>query len=183
MEIEELTESADQTALGVLKLLGWEVSDGDKLKPFATEFTMLGAVVSFEDAPKGIIRVRNKPGRLEDISSMCQRLADDPAVGMTLLPSLTGKLLFAASHVFGRCAQIATQLIHHAEKEAGDAASSLVLDAARAVLQILQSAGDRRVNLWSEQPPVVLFTDGACEERGSMVTHGAVIIDVASQTR
>ena len=183
MEIEELTDSADLTALGVLDLLGWEVSDGDKLRPFATEFTMLGAVVSFVDASRGIIRVRNKPGRLEDIATMCQRLADDPTAGLTLLPSLKGKLLFAASHVFGRCAQISTQLIHHAEREAGDAASSLVLEAVWTALRILQKAGDRRVNLWSEQPPVVLFTDGACEEKGSLVTHGAVTIDVACQTK
>ena len=144
---------------------------------------MLGAVVSFVDASRGIIRVRNKPGRLEDIATMCKRLADDPTAGLTLLPSLKGKLLFAASHVFGRCAQMSTQLIHHAEREAGDVASSLVLEAVWTALRILQKAGDRRVNLWSEQPPVVLFTDGACEEKGSLVTHGAVIIDVASQTK
>ena len=131
METDGLTESADQIALEVLSLLGWEVSDGDKLKPFAEEFTTLGAVVSVEEAQKGIIRVRNKPGRLEEISSMCQRLAADPAAGMSLLPSLKGKLLFASSHVFGRCAQIATQLIHHAERESGDAPSGLVLDAVR----------------------------------------------------
>ena len=40
MEIEELTDSADLTALGVLDHLGWEVADGDKLRPFATEFTI-----------------------------------------------------------------------------------------------------------------------------------------------
>ena len=183
LELEGLTESADETALGVLGLLGWEVSDGDKLKPFAPQFSMLGAVVSFEDAAKGLIRVRNKPGRLEEISSLCQRFAEDPLASASLLPSLKGKLLFASSHVFGRCAQIATQLIHHAERESSGATPNLVVEAVHDALRTLQLAGDRRVNLWSEQPPVLLFTDGACEDNGSTVTHGAVIIDCASQTK
>ena len=41
---------------------------------------------------------------------------------------------------------------------------------------MLKASGDRQVNLWSEQP-------GACEEVGSLVTHGAVLIDPASNTR
>ncbi|CAE7775427.1 unnamed protein product [Symbiodinium sp. CCMP2592] len=89
----------NRAALALLDLLGWEVSDGEKLKPFASEFTMLGAVLSFKDAG------------CDSVDSPC------------------------------------------------------------------------RVNLWSEQPPVVIFTDGACEEKGNQVTHGAVIVDPASQTR
>ena len=30
---------------------------------------------------------------------------------------------------------------------------------------------------------MLLFTDGACEDKGSRVTHGAVITDFASQTK
>ncbi|CAE7629352.1 unnamed protein product [Symbiodinium sp. CCMP2592] len=182
LEIDGLTDSADQAALALLDLLGWEVSDGDKLKPFASEFTMLGAVLSFKDAGRGLIRIRNKPGRVEEIGDMVERLASDPGEGARSLPSLKGKLLFAASHVFGRCAQVATQLIHHAEKHQGSEAHACVEAAVRRALDTLKAAGDRQVNLWSEQPPVIVFTDGACEERGSQVTHGAVIVDVASQT-
>ncbi|CAE7412230.1 SEP2 [Symbiodinium sp. CCMP2592] len=182
LEIDGLTDSADQAALALLDLLGWEVSDGDKLKPFASEFTMLGAVLSFKDAGRGLIRIRNKPGRVEEIGDMVERLASDPGEGARSLPSLKGKLLFAASHVFGRCAQVATQLIHHAEKHQGSGAHACVEAAVRRALDTLKAAGDRQVNLWSEQPPVIVFTDGACEERGSQVTHGAVIVDVASQT-
>ncbi|CAE7255625.1 unnamed protein product [Symbiodinium sp. CCMP2592] len=183
LEIDGLTDSADQAALALLDLLGWEVSDGEKLKPFASEFTMLGAVLSFKDAGRGLIRVRNKAGRLEEISSMVDRFAADPACGARSLPSLKGKLLFASSHVFGRCAQVATQLIHHAERQPGPDVHGFVLQSLKRALGTLRAAGDRQVNLWSEQPPVVIFTDGACEEKGNQVTHGAVIVDPASQTR
>ena len=40
MELEGLTDSADYAALELLRLLGWEVSEGEKLRPFAPEFTM-----------------------------------------------------------------------------------------------------------------------------------------------
>ena len=106
--------------------------------------------MSFEDAAKGLIRVRNKPGRLEEISSLYWRFAADPVSSAFLLPSLKGKLLFASSHVFGRCAQIATQLIHYAKRESSGATPNLVLEAVHGALRTLQLAGDRKVNLWSE---------------------------------
>ncbi|CAE7394666.1 unnamed protein product, partial [Symbiodinium sp. CCMP2456] len=120
MELEGLTDSADYAALELLRLLGWEVSEGEKLR------ILLGVP---------------------------------------------------------RCAQVATQLIHHAERASGGQVSDGVVGAVRAALATLADAGDRVVNLWSEQPPILLFTDGACEERGSLVTHGAVLIDPASQTK
>ncbi|CAE7799781.1 unnamed protein product [Symbiodinium sp. CCMP2592] len=95
LEIDGLTDSADQAALALLDLLGWEVSDGEKLKPFASEFTMLGAVLSFK---------------------------------------------------------VATQLIHHAERQPGPDVHGFVLQSLK-------------------------------REKGNQVTHGAVIVDPASQTR
>ncbi|CAE7764695.1 unnamed protein product, partial [Symbiodinium microadriaticum] len=79
--------------------------------------------------------------------------------------------------------EVATQMINHAEKQAGARVTQQVLDAVQGAVDMLIASGDRQVNLWSEQPPIMLFTDGACEEEGSMVTHGAVIIDPASNTR
>ena len=183
LEVEALSGSADKTALELLSLLGWEVSSGGKLKPFDAQFTMLGAVVSFEEAQRGLIRVKNKPGRVVDILGLFNRLREDPVANARILPSLKGKLLFASSHVFGRCAQVATQMINHAERQAGARVTQQVLDAVQGAVDMLEASGDRQVNLWSEQPPIMLFTDGACEEEGSMVTHGAVIIDPASSTR
>ncbi|CAE7159166.1 unnamed protein product, partial [Symbiodinium necroappetens] len=159
LEVDALTGSADQTALELLSLLGWE------------------------EAQKGLIRVRNKPGRVDDVLDLFNCLREDPVANARILPSLKGKLLFASSHVFGRCAQVATQMINHAEKQSGAKVTQQVLDAVERAVDMLKASGDRQVNLWSEQPPIMLFTDGACEEVGSLVTHGAVLIDPASNTR
>ncbi|CAE7942752.1 unnamed protein product, partial [Symbiodinium necroappetens] len=91
LEVEALTGSADQTALDLLALLGWEVSGGDKLKPFDVQFTVLGAVVSFEEAQRGLIRVRNKPGRVDDVLGLFHRLREDPVANARILPSLKGR--------------------------------------------------------------------------------------------
>ena len=44
-------------------------------------------------------------------------------------------------------------------------------------LQTLVEAGPRRIFSWSGKPPVLMFTDGACEDEGERVSHGAVLVD------
>ena len=38
----------------------------------------------------------------------------------------------------------------------------------------------RQVKAWKDEWPVLIFTDGACEEDGVVVTHGAVLCDVTT---
>ena len=55
-----------------------------------------------------------------------------------------------------------------------------MLKAARLALQVLSEAGPRQVLRWGEAPPVLVFTDGACEDDGALTTHGAVLMDPAT---
>ena len=112
-------ESASETALSLLELLGWEVAKGEKLKGFADAFNMLGARISFAEMPRGLAMVSNKPGRLEDIEKLLGAMATRGNGSLDLIPSLKGKLLFAASHVFGKCSQIAIQAIRQCETGSG----------------------------------------------------------------
>ena len=179
MEVAPLAESADSSALELMSLLGWQVSTGDKLKNFSSTFNMLGATISFDELPKGFVNVSNKPGRIEDIEKLAKELEARGQKGIDVLPSLKGKLLYAAGHVFGKCAQIATQLIRHYESFGSKSADFESL--CRAIwlaIRTLKEAGPRRISLWSEQPPIVIFSDGAHES--DLVTHGAVIVDQAT---
>ena len=94
--------------------------------------------------------------------------------------SRKGRMLFATNYVFGRCAQVYTQLIGQAQKlpNAGDARESIVF-ATRNALEALQTAGPLDIPVWTEEPPVLVFSDGACEHEGRLVTHGAVLLDPA----
>ena len=44
----------------------------------------------------------------------------------------------------------------------------------------LASSLPRPIHAWKDEWPVILFTDGACESEGTLVTHGAVLCDLAS---
>ena len=44
-------------------------------------------------------------------------------------------------------------------------------------ISTLASAQPRRITAWKNEWPVLIFTDGACEGEGSVVTHGAVLCD------
>ncbi|CAE7860752.1 unnamed protein product, partial [Symbiodinium necroappetens] len=50
----------------------------------------------------------------------------------------------------------------------------------RLALEVLSEAGPREVLRWGEAPPVLVFTDGACEKDGALTTHGAVLLDPAT---
>ena len=82
--------------------------------------------------------------------------------------------MFAASHTFGRCTQIATQLISH--DVAGENLRSVRQSVAFA-LTLLEEAPPRKVGPWCDVPPICIFTDGACEQEGALVSFGAVLID------
>ncbi|CAE7837418.1 unnamed protein product, partial [Symbiodinium microadriaticum] len=172
-------ESAREIAEEVLGSLGWKIAQGAKALPFDRVFNMLGATISFERAAKRDVLVKNKPGRLEAIEEVVMQCVSERRCDRKRMLSIKGKLLFAAGHVFGRCAQLATQLISHRgnDRHPGREHVDDLLNALRFALETLKSGGPRCVGAWSQQPPVLIFTDGACEQEGNLVTHGALLFD------
>ena len=181
MEVAGLETSAAAAAERFLALLGWEIARGDKLKSFSPSFNILGVTISFERSAQGVIEVSNKQGRVPDLWRLLEQMESDPGLRLDTLASFKGRMLFATSHVFGKCAQICTQLIGQALRAARpEEARDHVLKAARLALQVLSEAGPRQVLRWGEAPPVLVFTDGACEDDGAWTTHGAVLMDPAT---
>ena len=181
MEVAGLETSAAVAAERFLALLGWEIARGDKLKPFSPSFNILGVTISFDRSVQGVIEVSNKKERVPDLWQLLEQMESDPGLRLEALASFKGRMLFATSHVFGRCAQICTQLIGQALKAARpEEARDRVLQAARLALQVLSEAGPRQVCRWGDAPPVLVFTDGACEDDGALTTHGAVLLDPAT---
>ena len=182
LELEPLHSSARTTAEEVLDLLGWRIAQGVKAPPFAESFNMLGACISFEKAFKEDVLVRNKEGRIEAIEDTVRQCVGARRCDHKQMLSVKGKLLFAAGHVFGKCAQIATQLITQRgnDKSLGRENTEDLLSALQFALDTLKMGGPRCVGAWSMQPPVLIFTDGACGQEGSLVTHGALLFDLVT---
>lgn len=95
-----------------MKLLGWRMSmSDDKRAPFGSECQMLGAIVDLSLCINGAIKVKNKPSRIDDIGSLVNDICGRDCSPLSILESLKGRLLYAAGHTFGRCTQLAIQLI------------------------------------------------------------------------
>eukprot|EP00438_Fugacium_kawagutii_P009401 Skav231307 [mRNA] locus=scaffold161:371835:373196:+ [translate_table: standard] len=183
LELEPLRTSAWSTAETVMKMLGWRISEGeDKRKPFAKSFEILGAVVSFPKGGLNIVEVSNKETRLlqlEEMTSQVKAKLND-RMPRNFLESYKGRLLYAAGHTYGRCTQMACQLLRKLGGASGMVSITLELvHASLFALELLKSAGPREIRPWSWASPLLVFTDGAAEEDFQAITHGAVLIDPA----
>ena len=72
---------------------------------------MLGAVIGLSAMAEGKVLVMNKPSRLDAIASLVHSITSKRKVPLSLIETLRGRLLYAAGHTFGRCTQLAIQLI------------------------------------------------------------------------
>ena len=120
--------------------------------------------------------VHNKPSRISDLQELVNNICSSQTVAISTLETLRGRLLYAAGHTFGRCTQLAIQLISRVARRGplvllDEQLKGVVLKA----LQCLIDSKPRRVEAWSGRPPIIMFTDGACEDEGNMVTHGATM--------
>ena len=117
IEIEDLCDSSWSTAEMVMKLLGWRISVSDEKRlPFAGSFQMLGAVINFSESSRGVISVKNKQSRLDDISALVNSIVAKEDAPMSQLETLKGRLLYASGHTFGKCTQLAIHLISKSVK-------------------------------------------------------------------
>ena len=138
-----------------MSLLGRSISVGEeKRKPFLRKFLrILGAVVKLPDKGSAVVEVSNKPSRLTQI----QEQVED---------------------TYGRCTQLACQLLH---KFGGEGANVKVtaelIHVTAEALSVLMESKPRLVRAWSECHPLLLFADGAVEEGQNGVTHGAILVD------
>eukprot|EP00435_Cladocopium_sp_Y103_P035766 s4108_g9.t1 len=174
LETLDLCSSAWSTAELVMQLLGWKISTSD-------EFQMLGAVVDLSQSGDGVVRVKNKESRIKDIAALVEDICSRDTIPLSIIETLKGRLLYAAGHTFGRCTQLAIQLISRLARRGplfllDDTFKAVVRDA----FAFLAASPPREVWAWSGRPPVVVFTDGACEEDGLVVTHGGALFDPES---
>ena len=169
----------------VMQLLGWTISSGDdKRRPFSKSFEILGAVISLPSSAGGPVEVSNKASRLEQLSDQVIELrrSFNKTISRSFLESVKGRLLYAAGHTFGRSTQLACQLLH---RVSGSAASVMVtaelIHVVSEALSLLIAAKPRKIDRWSDLPPILIFTDGAVEDNGGKGTHGALLLDPVHQ--
>ena len=184
LEFGPLCESAWKTAETVLSLLGWKIAmSEEKRVPFAKTFNMLGAVVDLTRSSERIVQISNKSSRVAELLQFVESLSIGSDFTETQLQSLRGRLLYAAGNTFGRCTQVAVQALGRvARRGTSMQMDGEMLKCIRFAVQTLAESAPRSIRAWADEWPVLVFSDGACEGEGSLVTHGAVLCDVSTQS-
>lgn len=159
--------------------LGWE-SAVDKEKGGSQALESLGVHFALDSLLMGFFEVRNKPGRVEAIVETIDEALDRGRLSPSEAASLRGRLLYAESQLFGRFLQLAGRRI--GERAISKLHTCHLDGGLRATLEWvreeLPKMPARKVTTSPGEPPVLLFTDGACEFEGVMkVTVGAVLWD------
>ena len=142
---------------------------------------MLGAVVDLTSSAEGIVKICNKPSRVSEIKETAEQLELGMVFSEHQLQSLRGRLLYAAGNTFGRCTQVAVQALGRVARRGTDiVVDREMIKCVLFAVTTLASALPRRITSWRDEWPVLVFTDGACESEGTVVTHGAVLHDSAT---
>ena len=138
-------------------------------------FCPLGAVVDFSDLQNGVIEVRNKPGRAEEVQALALSYLEQGSLSPAQAASLRGRKLYLEQQCVGRCGAIATRALGRRAQQAGGS-YGVEGDVGRALKWIadyIVTAVPRAVRLRKAEPPVIIFTDGAWEVQTA--TIGAII--------
>ena len=174
-------------ARAMLQLLGFEFAE-DKLEEPATVAGMLGVELDLEECQKGIIKVRNKQNRVEELKTAFSEICREGVFVPVHLPPLLGRMQFADLQIAGSSGKLAM-----ADLRAHGTTSRVpvkISESEKLALQMLDdrltSGIPRILNANATQKPFVIFTDGALEYEGdeqetAIATIRIVAIDPAGK--
>ena len=177
---------AEHTAAAIRALtsmLGFECSL-DKELPFDVKTEMLGVVLDLSQSNSSVVKVANKPSRMQELSKALRDIIDVGKVETRRLPSLFGRALFVESQFMGSAGRLALVELRNLERSKATSVvvSETQIEAFNVLLERYESAAPRTLKVGVTQLPCVVYTDGACEPDGDDVrcTIGGVLFDPAN---
>ena len=156
--------SADGTAKAIFKLLGFMVSV-DKDVEFSDTTTMLGVSLDTREAAGGVIKVANKTERVEALSKSIDDVVKNGKITSSEVPRTFGRLQFAEQQVAGRVGKLALAELRSLELQTNGVwyMNEMAINEMKLLKYRLCQHPPRKLSLVERRPPVVVFTDGACE--------------------
>ena len=168
-----------EAATSVLELLGWAVKRPGELVARAV-FPALGVVIDVSSAVRGGgIIVSNRLERVEQDRKTVDVILGEQRGSPVQIRRLRGRLQYASGQTFGRCGAFASRLLRTIADGRGPVRCLTQLEvlALQWWKEHLASAVPRIVSVRTRGRPVLVFTDGAVEDR---VTIGGVLSDPVS---
>ena len=172
-------DNSKRAAEKFLALVGWEFATKEsKRRPFGKVADALGATIDLSASKKGVITVRNKASRLEELKNTRARWASVGWVTQPEADSLKGKLGFAEGQLFVRVTALMMPKLRRRAfpGAAGGPVDEDLLRELDWMIQFLGSAISRQLVARDTRPPVVVMTDAALEERETHAGLGAVLL-------
>jgi hypothetical protein len=179
-EPECTANNAWSTFETLLRLLGWSFAqDDDKRLSFAAAFSALGVRLDLANVcTAGQIVLSNKESRVASIVHELQEILAAGKMSAAHAASLVGKLQYMQGQYLGRSLVPAIWILCH--RQAGKL-TSLCTEALQHVLFHCRNAKAKTLEFWSNDDPVVIFTDGAWE--GKVGTFGVCVFDSVTNKR
>ena len=166
LEPSRTSRSAKVAFQAFLKLLGWEWSAGNKDLEFDELFSQLGVQVDLSDFAAGVVRIHNKPSRIESIEESIRSHLRNSSLSSSEASELHGKLQYCECQHFGRAAVPALRIIRsRADSRSIYTRINGELEwALKFMIEYLRVAKPRRITAPTVELPVCVFTDGSSEK-------------------
>ena len=179
------SSSAEAAASIILKITGWRVAEGEKDMDWAECFNALGVTFDIGRIFMASSTVGNKEGRIQNILPILERFISERFASTKDVESLRGKLQYVEAQVFGRTLKSALAVLQRYRGH-GKRFTDIDIPRLEWIIDWLRQSKPRRISPPNNEPPLLLFTDGACEgflDGGKATTTcGAVLLDRRDHT-
>ena len=182
-DLECMGNSAQDTAGGLLTLVGWKFSTKEsKRAAMAAAFSVLGVVVDLSSASNGSIMIKNKENRVRQITMEINSILAEGTFSVASASALRGRLQFAESQTFGRAVALHMQTCH--QRAAGNAQGSFISDGMKSEMEWARSfmMEDCPRVLKADMPErkFLIFTDASLEGENLIAGIGMVALKLES---
>ena len=103
---EELQQSSVEAAKAFLNLVGFQYAK-DRLQDPEGNAEILGMEVDLKESSRGVVKVRNKQDRIDEIGNALDAILDSGKIRPKELSSQLGRLQFADLQIAGRAGKLA----------------------------------------------------------------------------
>eukprot|EP00971_Amphidinium_carterae_P346951 6488716-Amphidinium_carterae.1 len=145
--------------------------------------THLGVHLDLQEVPHDQVRVKAKPGRIDDIQAQIESILTDGAISPEELASLRGHLAFLSSTSFDRMARAGVHLLE-LQGTTTSAPWHLTELALKSISYVLKNLGPRAIPLQvSDNLPYILYSDAAWDNTlqrvGAVLCHRGQVLHAA----
>lgn len=177
------------------KLLGWQISEGEKNLPFAESFRALGVEISCERWADGVVEVGNTQQRRDELIESIDKILHDNELSQSNALRLRGRMQFAKAQLWSRSAKLCLSAVtDHAYRGKGVQLSDHCRLCLEMFKESLRCSKPRFISaLWDS--PMFVFTDACfqpeniewpcglggvlCSTDGTPVSFFSVCLDIS----